>query len=85
MTQQPVDGPVLKQRTHSTQSNSNNFHFSIILPYMAMYKNGLYTSEFSNIISYLCMSPPCHENYIFLDATAQNRVSFLDDGLIICI
>jgi hypothetical protein len=50
-----------------------------------MYQNGLYTPEVLNIISYLCVSPPYHENNILLDATAQNRVSFPDDGLIISI
>jgi len=84
-TQQPIDDPVLKQRTHSTPLNPINFHFNIILPYIAMHQNGQYTSEVLNVISYLCMSPPYHEKNILLDAIAQNRVSFPDDGLIISI
>ena len=52
---------------------------------MAMYENSLYAYEFLNIISYLCMSPPYHEANMFLDATAQNRVSFSDYGFIISI
>jgi len=80
--QQPVDGPVMKHRTHSTPSNPINFHFNSILPIISMYQNGLYASEVLNIISYLCTSHPCHENTkirnIFLDAIVQNRVSFPD-------
>jgi len=48
---------------------------------MSIYENGLYTSEFLNTVSYLCMSPPYYENNIFLDAITQ----FPDDGLIISI
>ena len=49
---------------------------------MAMHQNGLYSSEFFNIILYVCMSPICHENDISLDSIAQSRVLFPDDGLI---
>ena len=46
-----------------------------------MHQNGLYFSEFFNIISYICMSPLYHGNNISLFSIAQNRVLFPDDGL----